>query len=70
MNRPDSLLAAHGRLDVHESLLDGLGCAGPGPARVERHPAALETVFDTAAAVRCPPKRAQARGAETAMSLC
>ncbi|TDD40889.1 hypothetical protein E1286_33735 [Nonomuraea terrae] len=51
------LLAEHGRLDVHESLLDLLGCAGLGAARVERHLAALEEAFDAAASVRAPSYR-------------
>ncbi|TDE33049.1 hypothetical protein E1295_38695 [Nonomuraea mesophila] len=51
------LLATHGRLDVHETLLDWLGCAHLDAARVERHLAALETVFDVAAAVRAPAYR-------------
>lgn len=42
------LLAAHDRLDYYETLLDLLGCAQMGPARVLNHLAALETVFDAA----------------------
>ncbi|WP_433444112.1 hypothetical protein [Nonomuraea sp. CA-141351] len=51
------LLAEHGRLDFHESLLDLLGCANLSAARVERHLAALEKVFDATAAVRAPSYR-------------
>ncbi|MGW0199296.1 hypothetical protein [Nonomuraea sp. NPDC003201] len=48
------LLAEHGRLDFHESLLELLGAAHLSAARVERHLAVLEKVFDAAAAVRVP----------------
>ncbi|SEG97178.1 hypothetical protein SAMN05444920_110257 [Nonomuraea solani] len=48
------LLAEHGRASYHESLLDLLGCAGLAAARVERHLAALERVFDAAAPVHAP----------------
>ncbi|MBF8185118.1 hypothetical protein ITP53_05065 [Nonomuraea sp. K274] len=51
------LLAAHGRLDRHEELLDLLGCASMSRARVERHLAALEKVYDAAAAVAAPAYR-------------
>ncbi|KAB8189881.1 hypothetical protein FH608_038475 [Nonomuraea phyllanthi] len=51
------LLAEHGRLDFHESLLDLLGCADMSVARVERHLAALEKVFDATAGVRVPSYR-------------
>ncbi|SEU20043.1 hypothetical protein [Nonomuraea wenchangensis] len=48
------LLAAHGRLDLHEELLELLGCAGMSPARVSRHLTTLEVVFDAAAQVDAP----------------
>ncbi|NJP88388.1 hypothetical protein HCN51_02750 [Nonomuraea sp. FMUSA5-5] len=48
------LLAEHGRLDFHESLLDLLGCADLDAARVRQHLAALAKAFDAAAAVRAP----------------
>ncbi|MGW0809338.1 hypothetical protein [Nonomuraea sp. NPDC002799] len=51
------LLTAHGRQDFHESLLGLLGCADFSAARVERHLAALERVYDAAAAVRVPSYR-------------
>ncbi|MGW4798653.1 hypothetical protein ACWEPC_40180 [Nonomuraea sp. NPDC004297] len=51
------LLAAHGRLDVHEGLLGLLGCADLSAAQVERHLAALEKVYDAAAPVRAPAYR-------------
>ncbi|MEO3868010.1 hypothetical protein ABGB18_04180 [Nonomuraea sp. B12E4] len=51
------LLAAHGRLDFHESLLDLLGCAELAPVRVERHLAALEKVFDATSDLRAPSYR-------------
>lgn len=46
------LLAAHGRLDYHEQLLDLLGCAQLSAARVRYHLAALERAFDAAARVQ------------------
>lgn len=49
-----SLLAEHGRLDYHETLLELLGCAAMSPARVAHHLAALSTVFDAATAVDAP----------------
>ncbi|MFI7127245.1 hypothetical protein ACIBQ1_16225 [Nonomuraea sp. NPDC050153] len=48
------LLAEHGRLDFHESLLELLGSANLSAARVERHLAVLEKVYDAAAALRVP----------------
>ncbi|WP_043620149.1 hypothetical protein [Nonomuraea candida] len=51
------LLARHGRLDYHESLLDLLGCADLGADRVERHLAALEKAYDAAASLRTPSYR-------------
>ncbi|MEV0612416.1 hypothetical protein AB0I81_03760 [Nonomuraea sp. NPDC050404] len=51
------LLAEHGRLDFHEGLLDLLGCADLGAARVAHHLAELEKVFDAAAALRVPSYR-------------
>jgi hypothetical protein len=40
------LLAEYDRLELHDELLDLLGCAGLGPARVGDHLDALVTVFD------------------------
>ncbi|MEQ4721551.1 hypothetical protein [Nonomuraea sp. B19D2] len=51
------LLAEHGRLDFHESLLDLLGCTNLSVAQVTRHLAALEKVFDATATVRAPSYR-------------
>ncbi|WP_214634608.1 hypothetical protein [Nonomuraea sp. NEAU-A123] len=48
------LLAVRGMLDHHEALLELLGCAGMGAARVERHLGVLEKVFDAAKDVRVP----------------
>jgi hypothetical protein len=49
------LLAAYGRLDFHEPLLELLGCAGMDRARVEQHLAAVTVAFDAArAAIRTP----------------
>ncbi len=45
------LLADYGRLDCYEPLLELLGCARMGRARVEEHLAALATVFDAAKVV-------------------
>ncbi len=44
------LLAEYGFLEFYETLLELLGCARMGRACVERHLAALATVFDVAAA--------------------
>ncbi|MGP4095542.1 hypothetical protein [Nonomuraea sp. KM90] len=51
------LLAEHGRLEFHESLLELLGCADLDAARVRWHLAALERAFDAAASVRAPSYR-------------
>lgn len=51
------LLAEHGRLDWHEHLLDLLGCARMSAARVRRHLAALEAVFDATAELKAPAYR-------------
>ncbi|MEV0235500.1 hypothetical protein [Nonomuraea sp. NPDC050786] len=51
------LLAEHGRLDFHESLLGLLGCADLSAARVGRHLTALEKVFDATAGLRAPSYR-------------
>ncbi|MGW3341991.1 hypothetical protein ACWDA3_01740 [Nonomuraea rubra] len=48
------LLAEHGRVDFHESLLDQLGCAGLDAARVRGHLAALSKAFDATSSVRVP----------------
>ena len=45
------LLADYRRLDFYEALLELLGCAEMGRARVEQHLAALADVFDAAKAV-------------------
>jgi hypothetical protein len=42
------LLAAYGRLDFYENLLELLGCAGMSRERVEYHLAALTGAFDVA----------------------
>ena len=49
------LLADYGRLEIYESLLELLGCARIGPARVEQHLDALTGAFDAAAAVSTTP---------------
>lgn len=51
------LLAEHGRLEYHESLLDLLGCAHLSRAQVEGHLAMLEKVFDATAPLRVPAYR-------------
>ncbi len=48
------LLAAHHRLDYHETLLDLLGCAELTPDQVEQHLHRLEKAFDAASAVEAP----------------
>jgi hypothetical protein len=45
------LLADHGRLDFHETLLEALGCARLDQVRVGQHLAALAEAFDAAKAV-------------------
>ncbi|MEV4112772.1 hypothetical protein [Nonomuraea sp. NPDC049695] len=51
------LLAEHGRLHFHESLLGLLGCADLSAERVGRHLTALEKVFDATATLRAPSYR-------------
>jgi hypothetical protein len=48
------LLEEYGRLDLHEELLDLLGCAALGPERVAHHLSALEAVFDVATTIENP----------------
>lgn len=49
-----SLLAEHGRLDFHETLLELAGFAALTPARVTHHITALSTVYDAATRVDAP----------------
>jgi hypothetical protein len=49
------LLAEHGRADVHETLLELLGCQRMTPRRVEYHSGALARAFDAATAVADAP---------------
>ena len=49
------LLAAYGQLDVFESLLELLGCAGMSQPRAAHHLAALAAAFDAATAVIATP---------------
>lgn len=46
-----ALLAGHGRADVHETLLELLGCRDITPRRVRRHLYTLTHAFDAASAV-------------------
>ncbi len=49
------LLAAYGYLDIHETLLELLGCQRLSRVQVEQHLAALATVFDaTQTVIRSP----------------
>jgi hypothetical protein len=49
------LLADHGRLDFHESLLEMLGVARIGRQRAEEHLAAMTGIFDRAASAVATP---------------
>ena len=49
------LLLAYGRPDVHESLLELIGCAELPPERVERHLATMTGAFDAAARIIASP---------------
>jgi len=46
------LLVAHDRLDLHERLLEALGCSRMGRETVERHLGTVTRLFDAAAVVR------------------
>jgi len=50
-----NLLEVYGRLDVHEELLDALGCAQIRPVQVEAHLQAMTSAFDAAKDVTATP---------------